>query len=438
MSQNETMLTAIDVGTTKVCTIVAKRNGGSRPEVLAHSTVPSRGLRKGNVVDISATQKAIRASLDAVEQETGLSVGAAYIGVTGAHVSFENRLDPLDSNGVITAADVAMVPGKVSSAESKSGRQVIHAIPMAFSLDGKSGIRNPVGMHSDHVEVETHVVTGSPSIIDNLIAAVERSGIAVDGLVLEPLASGEAVLTPEERENGAAVVDIGGGTTDIVVFKNDRICYSAVIPVAGHQFTNDIVVSFNTTYEAAEEAKLKFASAEPMGIDDDEELTLPPSGRGPDLKVRRNDLCQVIRERAQELASLVKIRLDEATMVDRSNIRIVLTGGASNLPGLDEVMKRTVGRKLRRGIPTRPATVPQQLKNPAYATGVGIILWAANEINGAGSIRIGTNGSNGRNGHSSRVRSGGPGTMSRLWSQLRKFSVLGMFSPQKGGSNGHQ
>lgn len=376
------IFTAIDVGTTKVCTIVGekKRDGGI--QVLGYSTVPCQGLKKGNVSDVEATTAAVRESVRQVEAATDHKVASAYVGVTGAHVSFENRRDTLDSpgaNGVVTADDLVASPSSLTESIDEPGRKVIHTMRMSYSVDGEDGIRNPLGMHSKDIEVETHVVTGSTAFVEKLVKAVEAGGVRVKSLVLEPLASGLAVMTRDERENGAVLVDIGGGTTDVVIFKNGRIYYSGVIPVGGYQFTNDIAMTFNTNYETAEQVKLEYANIEFYAAGSEEEISLPVEGREDRLNVQRMEISQLTRERALELSQLVKLKIQGADESDDPPARLVLTGGASNLPGLSELMQRTVSMPVRQGLPDMPGDLPHALEDPIYATCVGILLWAGTE-----------------------------------------------------------
>jgi len=259
MAQKNATFAAIDVGTTKVCAIVGRGSGPDDLQVLAHSTVPCDGLRKGNVADSKATTQAIRRVVMDVSREAGVTIDAAYVGVTGAHVSFENRWDALDwvgDLGVITSDDLKRVPEKISAAATVAGRRVMHAIPLTYALDGEKTIRNPLGMHARNLEVETHVVSGNQSYVRRLVEAVESAGIEVKDLVFEPLASSEAVLTAAEKQEGVALVDIGGGTTDIVVFQGGMVRYTGVVPVGGYQFTNDICQTYGASYKDAEQAKL--------------------------------------------------------------------------------------------------------------------------------------------------------------------------------------
>ena len=427
MMAHSELITAIDVGTTKVCTIVGRQISAKHIEVLAHNTVPCDGLRKGNVWDVAVTEEGVRASIAEAEQAIGEPIESAFVGVTGSHVGFENRKDKLDSVGkigVITADDLLNLPETLDSSFASPGRKVIHAIRTSYSLDGEDGIRHPMGMHSDEVEAETHLVTGGATFIGKLVQAVENAGLSVESLVLEPLASGLAVLTAGEKERGAMLVDIGGGTSDLVGFKHGRISYSAVVPVGGYQFTNDIALTFNAPYEAAENAKLVYASAEVHPVEAGQDISLPVIGRDVELKLKRQEICQLTRERAQELARLIKLQVDEAELGDPSDVRLVLTGGASNLPGLAPLMQRTVGIPVRLGSPNGAGWVPDELKQPLYATGVGILLWAATEyvpephrVNGA------TNGA---------TQAGSKGFMADLLGRLSRMMAITPFAAKKG------
>ena len=410
------IFTAIDVGTTKVCTIVARKDGAKGIDVLGYSTVPCDGLRKGNVTDVAATARAVRASVSEAEQKTGHRIESAFVGVTGSHVSFENRNDKLDSTGergVITGSDLSMTPQSLAGRLNTPGRKLIHAIRMSYSVDGEAGIRNPVGMHSSEIEMETHLVTGGSRFLDRLVEAVEAAGVNVTSLVLEPLASGLAVLTPEEKERGALLVDIGGGTTDVVGFQKGRVCYTGVIPVGGYQFTNDIAVTFNTSYEAAEQVKLTHASTEVQASDAKEEVSLPVVGRDMELKVRRMEICQLARERAHELARMIKIKLDDELAGESIADRLVLTGGASNLPGLADLMQRSLTIPVRSGLPNVPGSMPDEIRDPAYATAIGMLEWAAHEyLPPPGKAHV-----NGNQGTEAVVRG--------FWSDLaNRFSML--------------
>ncbi|MBM3934957.1 MAG: cell division protein FtsA [SAR202 cluster bacterium] len=381
ISSTVDLFAAIDVGTTKICTVLARKLGANGLEVIDYAIVPSHGLKKGNVTDTSATEAAIRQCVLDLEKRTGYRIKSAFVGVTGSHVDFENRrdrLEPASGGRVITQKDMYRTPEAATEAVSDPGRRLIHAIRISYALDGETGIRNPVGMHSREVEVETHMVTGAAAFLNRLQQTVEAAGVKVASLVLEPLASALAVLTPEEKERGAILVDIGGGTTDVVVFKNGAIYYSGVIPVGGYQFTNDIALTFNTTYEAAEVAKVKYANVDVQAsaLAGDEPVSLPIVGRGAELKVQRMEICQLARERAMELTRLLKLMLEDDRMGDPSNHRIVLTGGASNMSGFAALVQRGLGISVRQGMPTVRGVMPPELRAPAYSTVLGMLQWA--------------------------------------------------------------
>jgi len=374
------MVVAIDVGTTKVCSIAGLRQDDGTYKVLGHSTVPCNGLQKGNVSDIDITARAIRESVHGLEKTTGYKVESAYVGITGSDIAFENRrdeMDPISGHGVITAEDLDREPKALAESIEEPGRKLIHALRMTYSVEGEEGIRNPVGMHSNTIEVDTHMVTAATAFVDKLATAVEQAGVSVTGMVLEPMASGLAVMTPAERVRGSVLVDIGGGTTDVVGFQRGRVCFTGVIPVGGFQFTNDIAVTYNTRYEAAEDVKLTHASTEIPRFG--QEVALPVTGSEVDLKVEISEICQLVRERANELARLIKIKLDESDIEGISRYKIVVTGGTSNLPGIAELFQRSLAVQVRQGVPGSRDGFPDELRNPRYATAVGILQWAAEQ-----------------------------------------------------------
>ena len=389
MIQDSNIIMAIDVGTSKVCTIIARREGGRRFSVLSHSVVPSQGLQKGIVTDISATQSVIRESATKAARQARATVKEAYVGVTGSHVNFENRLDELDwaaKRGVITPADIRRVPTSVAAASAEPGRKVLHALPRNYILDGQSGIRNPLGMHTSQVKVETHVVTAAAMFIDKLNQAVRQAGVSVRELVLEPIASAEAVLTVEERESGVALVDIGGGTTDMVVYRQGTVLYNAALPIGGFQFTNDICLTYDTTYEAAEAVKLEHGTTDPASLGAIADVSLPLAGRVSNRTVALRDLSQLLRERAQELVRLIRIKLTESGYTEASEVRLVLTGGSASLPGLEDMIRRTITRHVRIGSPDDVPGIPDELRSPMFATSVGLLLWAIERQGAPGHV----------------------------------------------------
>ena len=383
--QNSKVFAAIDIGTTKVLTVIGRKAYDGRVEVLGHGLAPCSGVRRGVVEDVHATQVSIRSSVSKAESASGTHVDTAFVGITGMGVTYEKRLDTIDwvgEHGVITANDVEKVPTSVVKSGMNGnhfGRKVIHAIPRAYSIDGRIGVSDPMGMHTSKVDVETHLVEASEVEINRLTQAVEGAGIKVESLVLEALASSESVLTQEEKVRGAALIDIGGGTTDVMVFANGSMQYSSVIPVGGYQFTNDICVVYNTTYEAAEQLKLARTGVLPDPAKIHEEITLPLSGGNTAIKVSLHDICQLTRERAQELTRLIVFKLRESGLRDLTGYRVILSGGASGLDGFQELFARNTAATVRIGAPLGYLGVPRELQTPMCSTGAGILLWAANQ-----------------------------------------------------------
>ena len=341
------MVVAIDVGTTKVCSIAGFKDDSGTLKVLAHSTVPCKELLRGNVSDMDVTTDSIKDSEHHLEQATGYKIASAYVGVTGSHVSFVNRrdyLDPISGHGVITAEDLDQEPKALAETCEEPGRTL---------------------------------VTAATIFVDKLATAVEQAGINVTGMVLEPMASGLAVMTAAERIRGSVLVDIGGSTTDVVAFDRGRICFTGVIPVGGFQFTNDIAVTYNTPYEAAEDLKLSHASTDIPRFG--QEVALPITVSEVDLRVEIAEICQLIRERANELARLIKIKLDESGMENLSRYELVLTGGTSNLPGIANLFQRSLAVPVRKGMPGNNYCLPEELQDPRYATAVGILQWVGEQ-----------------------------------------------------------
>ena len=379
MTQDTNTMAAVDVGASKVCAIIARRDGARGVSVVSRGVVPSEGLDRGNVIDPSQAGAVISRALEEATRQASASVRSAYVGITGAHVNFENRLDRIDwaaARGVITRSDLDKMPETISETASRPGQKVIHALPINYILDGQSGIRDPLGMHAKRLEVESHVISAKTRYADNLERAVGEAGLSVQSLVLEPIASANAVLTESEKYNGAVLIDIGGGTSDIIVVRRGMAEYISVLPIGGFQFTNDICVAFRTPYAAAEDAKLKYGTTEPVTYSALDEIQLPQQGRISSRTVTLRDLSQLMRERASELIRLIRLRIIEAGIEDPSGVSIVLTGGSSRLPGMDEMAKRLIGPHVRVGGANPGFALPDDLKGPEFATGVGLVAWA--------------------------------------------------------------
>lgn len=394
----------IDVGTTKICTMVAEVRPDSRINVLGVGLTPSKGLDKGVVVNIDDAVNAIATSVEKAERLSGYRIGTAYVGIAGKHVQ------SLNSRGVvaisrpdheITGMDVSRAVESAQAVAIPTQREIIHVIPRAYIVDGHENIRDPVGMSGYRLEVETHIVTGEVMAIQNLIKSVERAGVIIDDLVLQPLASGEAVLTAEDKDRGVVLVDIGGGTTDIAIFIQGGIWHSVVIPVGGNHLTNDIVYVLHTPHNTAEYLKLKYGSAiarEPEEGEDDL-IKTESFAPGEHQEISRYHLNQIIQARCEQIVELIAAEIRRSGYEGLLPAGIVLTGGSSQLPGFDELVREMLGMPVRIGSPSNLTGLSDAVDSPPYATGVGLVKWGM--INGlrqpGGSLTVPREPGNWRN-----------------------------------------
>ncbi len=369
-----TKIGAIDVGTTKVCTIMGDMDDDGQIRILGVGIAPSRGLQKAIVVNVNEAKESIRESVRKAEQTAGYKLESAYVGVTGRHVqSVNNRGAIAVTRGdrLVKPADLKRVLQVARSIKIPSDHELLHVIPRTYAVDGQEGVKNPVGMHGFRLDVETHIITAAVTSIQNLTKCIRAVGIDIDDLVLEPLASAEAVLTEEERQNGVILADIGGGTTDIAVFKDDSICYTSILPVAGYQVTRDIHVGLGLSFELAEEMKKKYGNVTVMEEENDTNISMP----GDTHTVSYRDLNIIIRTRVEELLRLIVLELPNTDYHKLAPAGLVLTGGVSNLPGIVELAQEVTRLPVRIGVPVHLFGVSDQLDNPAYATSVGLLLW---------------------------------------------------------------
>ncbi|MEK7216382.1 MAG: cell division protein FtsA [Chloroflexota bacterium] len=372
---------AIDVGTTKVCTLVGQINASGGVEVVGVGVVPSRGLQKGMVVNIDEATDAIRASIQRATHSSGGQIRHAYLGITGSHLtSVNNRgtVTMVRPDRLVAGDDVSRV---MEAARTTVGvpnnREVIHVLPRGYTLDGQEGIRNPIGLHGFRLDVDAHIIMGALTSIQNLTKCVEQLGVTVDDLVLEPLASGEAVLTDDERENGTLLVDIGGGTTDIAVFQQGSVAHTSIIPIGGHQFTQDLVIGLRAPYAAAEAAKIAHGTVEPDGVGGDEMVELSAFGETAKRPVSRRLMADILRARFDELVELVQAEVRKAGYLGLLPAGAVLTGGSSGLGHLTEVAEHLFNMPARIGRPSGVSGLTDSISAPAFATSVGLLLWAA-------------------------------------------------------------
>lgn len=367
-------IAAIDVGTTKVCTIMATLDSNSGLRVLGVGVAPSRGLEKALVANINLAKESIQESIRKAERMAGYKLESAYVGVTGRHISSLNNRGTVAitrTDQMVRSADLRRVMDVALSVKSPADRQLLHVIPRAYILDGQE-VKNPVGMHGYELDVEAHVVTASIASIQNLTKSIMKIGINIEDLVLEPLASAEAVLTEEEKQAGVLVADIGGGTTDIAVIKDGSIFHTSVLPVAGSQVTHDISVGLGLSFELAEEMKKKYASLVPSEEAGDQDTSI--SGDGHNVSAR--DLSDIVYARMEELIRLIVLELPRNDYARVIPAGIVLTGGTANIPGIAEMAAQVTRLPVRIGMPVSLYGVSNNmLAGPAYATSVGLLLW---------------------------------------------------------------
>ena len=369
-----TKIAAIDVGTTKVCTIMADTEDGGFPRILGVGVVPSEGLQKGMVVNFNEAKQSIRESVRKAEQIAGYRLESAYVGVTGRHISSVNNRGVIAitrNDRMVHPKDLKRVLEVARSVKIPSDRELLHIIPRTYTVDGQQGVKNPVGMHGFRLDVETHIITAAVTSVQNLVKCIRRANIDIEDLVLEPLASAEAVLSPDERDAGVVLADVGGGTTDIAIFKDGSIWHTAILPVAGYQITRDIAIGLGLPFDVAEKMKLKYGSVMPIYDGAEEKATL---GMGNGYSVSYQDLNEIVRVRVEEILKLIALEMP-AEYVKEVPAGLVLTGGTANLKGIETLGQEVLGLPVRVGVPAGVYGLADILPDPAYATGVGLLLW---------------------------------------------------------------
>jgi cell division protein FtsA len=373
------VIAGIDVGTTKVYTALAEVNEDGGIKVIGVGLAPSQGLHKGMVVNIQEAADSIRESVKKAEQFSGQKIDSAYVGVTGRHItSLNNKGAVAITRGdrLVRSEDLRRV---LQSAQSiiklPTDRKLIHVIPRNYTVDGQVGVKNPVGMHGNRLDVETHVITAAVTSVQNLVKCVRSVGVDVEDLVLEPIASSEAILTEDEKQAGVILADIGGGTTDICVFREGSIWHTAVVPVAGYQFTRDIAIGLGLPFEIAEEMKKRYGTVLPVyETSKSTNIEVSTDGHG---GVSHQDLCEILRARVEELLRLIILELPRSEFEDLVPGGLVLTGGSSNLAGIDTLGEQILHIPVRVGAPKDIHGITDTLHDPAYATGLGLLLWGA-------------------------------------------------------------
>jgi cell division protein FtsA len=372
------VLSGVDVGTSKVCALIAERGPEGAPAVLGYGVVPCTGLRRGVVVNIEATVEALRAAITEAEKAAGARLNNAVVGVAGAHIRGLNshgivavrggEVGPRDVERVIEAARAVAIP---------LDRQVLHILPQQFAVDDQDGVRDPVGMAGVRLEARIHIVTAAQSYGQNLYKCCERSGVTAGEFMFEPLASADAALFPEERELGVALIDIGGGTTDIIVFHNGAVMHTAVLPVGGNHITSDVAAGLRTPLTEAERLKVNYGVATNQVVGRDEMVQVPGVGGREPREIARRLLGEIIEPRMEEIFALALRELLRSGVADTLGSGVVLAGGTSLLEGTQELAERIFNLPVRRGLPINLKGMPEELMKPMYTTAAGLLLHAA-------------------------------------------------------------
>ena len=375
----ETIFVGLDIGTTKIATVVARLDEHNILNIVGVGTHPSDGLRRGVVINIDKTVESIKKSIEQAELMAGYKIQSVFAGIAGDHIRSINSKGVIAVGGkdrVISQSDVDRVVDAAKAIALPMDRQIVHILTQEFIVDDQDGIKNPIGMAGTRLECEVHIVTASSASIQNIVNCVQKAGYDVDEIVLEPYASSLAVLDDDELDLGVAIMDIGGGTTDIAIFFDGSIRFTAVIGLGGQHVTADLSHGLRTPMEQAEDVKKKYGYALQSMVKEDEIIRVPGiHGRTP-REISRGVLCAIIQPRMEEIFSLSMNELERSGMYDSLGAGVVLTGGAALLPGSVELAEKTLGLPVKVGLPIVRGGLSETVKSPIYATGVGLIQYA--------------------------------------------------------------
>ena len=374
------LIVGLDIGTSKVVAIVGEIKADGALEIIGIGSHPSRGLKKGVVVNIESTVQSIQRAVEEAELMANCEIRSVYAGIAGSHVR------SLNSHGIVAIKDKEVGPGDVErvidaakAVAIPADQKILHVLPQEYIIDSQEGIRDPVGMSGVRLEAKVHIITGADSAAQNIVKCVQRCGLEVDDIVLEQLASSYAVLTEDEKDLGVCMVDIGGGTTDIAVFGGGAIRHTAVIPIAGDQVTNDIAVSMRTPTQYAEEIKIRYACALSQLANPDETIEVPSVGDRPPRRLARQTLAEIVEPRYEELFALIGDELRRSGFEESVATGIVLTGGTAKMEGAIELAEEVFHMPVRLGVPQHVSGLAEVVSNPIHATGVGLLLYALHQ-----------------------------------------------------------
>ena len=380
MRKRDNIVVGLDIGTTKVCALVAEVTEDNRIKIAGIGTSPSKGLRKGVVVNIEDTVESVRNAVRKAEQMAGVEIKGAYTGIAGGHINGLNSRGMVAiKNQDVTMADIDRAIEAARAVAIPPDREILHVIPQEFIVDGQDGIKNPLGISGVRLEVQVHIITGAITSVQNIVKSINKAGLEVLDIILQPLASSEAVLTPDEKDLGVVLVDIGGGTTDMAIFVNGAVSHTAVIPIGGNHLTNDIAVGLRTPTAEAERIKTLYGCALPSLVKETAQIEVSSVGGRPPHYISRQRITEIIEPRVEEIFDYVAKEIKKVNHADMLSSGIVLTGGSCTMEGIVDMAERVTGMPVRRGFPTNIEGLSDNLSHPMYSTGIGIILCALQE-----------------------------------------------------------
>ncbi|MFT5433682.1 MAG: cell division protein FtsA [Myxococcota bacterium] len=409
MSNREEVIVGLDIGTTKICCIVGERTEGGI-DIIGIGSAPSHGLRKGVVVNIESTVASIRKAVDEAELMAGCSIGNVYAGIAGGHIrGFNSRgIVAVGKDREVSDSDIERVIDAARAVAIPLDREVIHILPQEYVIDENDGVREPVGMSGVRLEAKVHIVTAASTCVQNIVRCCNRAGLTVNAVVLEQLASAEACLFDDEKELGVAMIDIGGGTTDIAIYYNNAIVHTAVIPIGGNHVSSDIAVGLRTPRAEAEKIKIKKGCALTSLVGEEDDVEVPAVGGRKAQTRSRHILCEIIEPRVEEIYMLVQQEIQKSGFEDLITSGVVLTGGASTMEGMVELAEEVLGMPARVAKPESVGGLVDVVRNAKYSTGVGLVSFGMRQL--PGRTTSGVSPTNRQ-----------PGAVRRAWAKTRAW-----------------
>ena len=386
MARRGEMVCGLDIGTTKICAIIGEPGENGQIDIVGIGTHPSKGLRKGVVVNIESTVEGAKGAVEEAELMAGVDVESVYVGIAGGHIKgFNSHGIIAIKNREVTQPDIDRVIDAAKAIAMPLDREVIHVIPQEYLIDDQDGIREPLGMSGVRLEGKVHIVTAAVTSAQNIVKSVKKAQLRVNDIILEQLASAEAVLTPDEQELGVALVDIGGGTTDIAVFIDGSVKHTGVLAIGGSHITNDIAIGLRTPTVEAERIKKKFGCAMTALVHENETIEVPSVGGREPRVIHRRVLSDIVQPRAEEVFGLVRREIINSGYYEQIPSGVVLTGGSNIMEGMVEVAERVFELPVRRGVPLGVGGLVDIVNSPMYATGVGLVLYGMRQTENNGS-----------------------------------------------------